>query len=63
MPPQRACDAESQVGNKLLNGPLRAWMNCLWQSILRRGASVIAKDMSVSDKGHRFSMNARWHRG
>ena len=36
MPLQRACDAESQVRNKLSNGPLRAQSNGFSQSILRR---------------------------
>ena len=36
MPLQRACDAESQVRNKLSNGPLRAQSNVISQSILRR---------------------------
>ena len=36
MPLQRACDAESQVRNKLSNGPLRAQSNVISQSMLRR---------------------------
>ena len=36
MPLQRACVAESQVRNKLSNGPLRAQSNVISQSILRR---------------------------
>ena len=36
MPLQRACGAESQVRNKLSNGPLRAQSNGVSQSILRR---------------------------
>ena len=36
MPLQRACGAESQVRNKLSNGPLRAQSNGAIQSILRR---------------------------
>ena len=36
MPLQRACVAESQVRNKLSNGPLRAQSNVVSQSILRR---------------------------
>ena len=36
MPLQRACVAESQVRNKLSNGPLRAQSNVFAQSILRR---------------------------
>ena len=36
MPLQRACGAESQVRNKLSNGPLRAQSNGFSQSILRR---------------------------
>ncbi len=30
MPPQRACGAESQAGDKLPNGPLRAQSKGLW---------------------------------
>ena len=40
MPLQRACGAESQVRNKLSNGPLRAQPNGFFQSILRRQAYV-----------------------
>ena len=36
MPLQRACGAESQVRNKLSNGPLRAQSTGFIQSILRR---------------------------
>ena len=36
MPLQRTCGAESQVRNKLSNGPLRAQSNGNSQSILRR---------------------------
>ena len=36
MPLQRACDAGSQVRNKLSNGPLRAQSNVISQSMLRR---------------------------
>ena len=36
MPLQRTCGAESQVRNKLSNGPLRAQSNGFFQSILRR---------------------------
>ena len=36
MPLQRACGGESQVRNKLSNGPLRAQSNGVSQSILRR---------------------------
>ena len=36
MPSQRACDAENQVRNKLLNGPLRVQSNVVSQSILQR---------------------------
>ena len=30
MPPQRACDAENQAGNKLSNGPRRAQSKALF---------------------------------
>ena len=36
MPLQRACGAESQVRNKLSNGPLRVQSNGISQSILQR---------------------------
>ena len=36
MPLQRACDAESQVRNKLSNGPRRVQSNVISQSILQR---------------------------
>ena len=36
MPLQRACGAESQVRNKLSNGPLRVQSNGVSQSILQR---------------------------
>ena len=36
MPLQRACVAESQVRNKLSNGPLRVQSNVISQSILQR---------------------------
>ena len=48
MPLQRACDAESQVRNKLSNGPLRAQSNVEAQSILRRWRqTLIAGGMLV----------------
>ena len=36
MPLQRACSAESQVRNKLSNGPRRVQSNAISQSILQR---------------------------
>ena len=36
MPLQRTCGAESQVRNKLSNGPLRVQSNGISQSILQR---------------------------
>ena len=49
MPLQRACVAESQVRNKLSNGPRRAQSNGVFQSILRRCRQAsIARDMLVS---------------
>ena len=51
MPLQRACDAESQVRNKLSNGPLRAQSKELYTvpSILRRCRQTsFAGDMLVS---------------
>ena len=46
MPLQRACVAESQVRNKLSNGPLRAQSNVISQSILRRCRQTsFAEDM------------------
>ncbi len=43
MPLQRAWDAESQVRNKLSNGPRRAQSNVKTQSILRRKAHVSSR--------------------
>lgn len=49
MPLQRTCGAESQVRNKLSNGPLRAQSNEISQSILRRCRQTsFAGDMLVS---------------
>ena len=49
MPLQRTCGAESQVRNKLSNGPLRVQSNEISQSILRRCRQTsFAGDMLVS---------------
>ena len=65
MPLQRACDAESQVRNKLLNGPLRAQSNVIiteYSATLQ--ADVICRgDVGIllSAEGHAYE--SRWHRG
>ncbi len=67
MPLQRACGAESQVRNKLSNGPLRAQSNV--RTIpYRVFCDVLAY---VSCRGYvgillsvqRHSCKSRWHRG
>ena len=63
MPLQRACVAESQVRNKLSNGPLRVQSNVFSQSILQRLMSVNYLGYDSTLKEHSFTMNSRWHRG
>ena len=50
MPLQRACDAESQVRNKLSNGPLRAQSNVIFTkySATFCRQTLLAGDMLVS---------------
>jgi hypothetical protein len=50
MPLQRACDAESQVRNKLSNGPLRAQSNVSFHRVFcdAAGKRINAGDMLVS---------------
>ncbi len=50
MPLQRACDAESQVRNKLSNGPLRAQSNVSFHRVFcdAAGKRISAGDMLVS---------------
>ncbi len=49
MPLQRACGAESQVRNKLSNGPLRAQSNVSdYRVFCDVGQTLLAGDMSVS---------------
>lgn len=53
MPLQRACDAESQVRNKLSNGPLRVQSNARKRRVFcNAGPASEAGDMLVSCKGH-----------
>lgn len=69
MPLQRACGAESQVRNKLSNGPLRAQSNGFIihtdiQSILRReGIRNLPGICWYPAKRTSFIVNSRWHRG
>ena len=69
MPLQRACVAESQVRNKLSNGPLRAQSNGFIihpdiQSILRRvGIRHLPGICWYPAKRTSFIVNSRWHRG
>ena len=50
MPLQRACDAESQVRNKLSNGPLRAQSNVAFHRVFCdvAGRRNLPGDMLVS---------------
>ena len=48
MPLQRACGAESQVRNKLSNGPLRVRRNCNTKYSVTCGHTSVAGDMLVS---------------
>ena len=53
MPLQRACVAESQVRNKLSNGPLRVRRNrCFAQYSVTWRHTSVAKDMLVSYGEH-----------
>ena len=64
MPLQRACGAESQVRNKLSNGPLRAQSNvqCTEYSATCWHTSV-AGDMQVSRKRTARRCESGWHHG
>ena len=48
MPLQRACDAESQVRNKLSNGPWRAQSKASAEYSATRGHASVAGGMMVS---------------
>ena len=65
MPLQRACDAESQVRNKLSNGPLRAQSNVSFTEYSATlEADVICRGyvgILLSAQGR--SCESRWHRG
>ena len=65
MPLQRTCGAESQVGNKLSNGPLRAQSNGMFPEYSATlQADVICRGyvgILLSAWGH--SYESRWHRG
>ena len=68
MPLQRACAGESQVRNKLSNGPLRVQSKVPVilpePSILQRGHTSVAGDMLVSSAGRMVNHeHPRWHRG
>lgn len=65
MPLQRACGAESQVRNKLSNGPLRVQSNGIFsQSILQRvGIRQLPGICWYPAKCTGNPVNARWHRG
>ena len=51
MPPQRVREAESRVGNKPSNGPLRAHGNPIRRVFCDVGHTSVAGDMQVSRKG------------
>ncbi|HBN57219.1 MAG TPA: hypothetical protein DD414_10630, partial [Lachnospiraceae bacterium] len=65
MPLQRVCEAESQAGNKLSNGPLRAQSNVKVHRVFcdAAGRRINAGDMLVSCKAHGSYRESRWHRG
>ena len=48
MPLQRTCVAESQVRNKLSNGPRRVQMKCVTEYFATCGHTSVARDMMVS---------------
>ena len=63
MPPQRVREAESRVGNKPSNGPLRAHGNPIRRVFCDVGHTSVAGDMQVSRKGGITAANSGWHRG
>ena len=65
MPLQRACGAESQVRNKLSNGPLRAQSNVhSTEYSATCGYTSVIRDMLVSHRVHKvLPYEARWHHG
>ena len=65
MPLQRACVAESQVRNKLSNGPLRVQSNVIFlQSILQRdGMRKLPGICMYPAKCVGSPIKSRWHRG
>ena len=63
MPLQRACDAESQVRNKLSNGPLRVRRKCLYRVFRNVEAYVSCQRYDGILQRARKTVNTRWHRG
>ena len=64
MPLQRTCGAESQVRNKLSNGPLRAQSNVIateYSATLRQ--TLFAGGSIRSRSAHGLCRESRWHRG
>ncbi|MBE6921911.1 MAG: hypothetical protein E7465_01855 [Ruminococcaceae bacterium] len=63
MPPQRACGAESQVGYRAANGPLRAHGNPIGRVFCDVGAYVSCRGYAGIPQGHGSNREAGWHRG
>ena len=65
MPLQRACGAESQVRNKLSNGPLRAQSNVRFTEYAATlQADVICRGyVGIPLSARQFCREPRWHRG
>ncbi len=65
MPLQRACVAESQVRNKLSNGPLRVQSNVSVHRVFCNVSAYVScwgyVGILLSARG--VSVNSRWHRG
>lgn len=65
MPSQRACDAENQVRNKSLNGPLRVWSKAgetaEYSATLK--ADVTCRGYVCILLSARVKRESRWHRG
>ena len=64
MPLQRACDAESQVRNKLSNGPLRVQRKRkICEVFCNVEAYVSCRRYVGILQSARKAVNSRWHRG
>ncbi len=63
MPLQRACGAESQVRNKLSNGPLRVQSNGVPEYAATSEAGVICRGYACIPLSARFCRELGWHHG